>query len=130
MPDAEFETMVKSILVDLAAKDKNLSEEHHRMYSAEVAQHRYQFERQQQECEVLKTIKKEEWQKHFEDLTHTELRRVDFRYNSETHKEQEATSEFKFANEKRHESIDKFKGSMQWFDDQIKQRYAAADFKL
>jgi secreted Zn-dependent insulinase-like peptidase len=86
MPDAEFETMVKSILVNLEAKDKNLSEEHSRMYGSEIAQHRYQFDRQQTECEILKTIKKEEWQKHFEDLTHTELRRVDFRYNSETHK--------------------------------------------
>lgn len=130
MPDADFETMIKSVLVDLSAKDKNLAEEHARMFSQEVSQHRYQFDRQSKECEVLKTITKQEWQAHFVALVNSEVRRVDFRYNSSAHKEQEATSEFKFTNEKRHASVDELKSQMQWFNDSIKQRYAAKDFKL
>lgn len=122
--------MISSVLVNLEAKDKNLSEENTRLLSMEVGHHRYMFDRQQRECDAIKSITRAEWQKHFEDLCHNEVRRVDFRYNSTAHKEQEAASEFKFPNEKRHESIDQFKGSMQWFNDQIKQRYCAADFKL
>jgi len=39
--DADFETMVKSVLVNIEAKDKNLSEEHGRMFGEEIAKHRY-----------------------------------------------------------------------------------------
>jgi len=38
-------------------------------------------------------------------LFFTETRRVDFRYNSQAHKEQETTTEFKFTNEKNHPSV-------------------------
>lgn len=45
LSDAEFETMVKSVLVNIEAKDKNLAEEHSRLFGSEITQHRYQFDR-------------------------------------------------------------------------------------
>lgn len=49
MPDSEFDTMVKAVLVDLEAKDKNLAEESDRFFNAEVGSHRYHWDRQQRE---------------------------------------------------------------------------------
>jgi secreted Zn-dependent insulinase-like peptidase len=37
--------MVKSVLVELEAKDKNLSEESSKYWSSEIANHRYMFDR-------------------------------------------------------------------------------------
>jgi secreted Zn-dependent insulinase-like peptidase len=45
MTDEEFQTMVKSVLVELEAKDKNLSEENSRFWKSEIANHRYMFDR-------------------------------------------------------------------------------------
>ena len=109
MSDKEYQTMISSVLVNLEAKDKNLSEENTRLFAGEVGQHRYMFDRQQRECEVIRAITKAEWQQHFEALTHSEVRRVDFRYNSNAHKEQEAMSEFNFPNEKRFGSFSEWK---------------------
>jgi secreted Zn-dependent insulinase-like peptidase len=53
--------MISSVLVNLEAKDKNLSEENQRLIASEVGQHRYMFDRQQRECEVIKAITKAEW---------------------------------------------------------------------
>jgi secreted Zn-dependent insulinase-like peptidase len=39
--DADFETMVKSVLVNIEAKDKNVAEEHTRLFNTEVSLHRY-----------------------------------------------------------------------------------------
>lgn len=56
--DADFETMVKSVLVNIEAKDKNVAEEHTRLFSTEVSLHRYQFDRQEKEASALKEITK------------------------------------------------------------------------
>lgn len=125
LPDSEFETMVKSVLVEIEAKDKNLNEEQSRLFGHEVSLHRYQFDRQAQEAACLKAIKKEEWQKHFDALVNSQVCRADFRYNSVAHKEQEEQTEFKFPKEKKHESVQAFKENLVKFDDSIKQRYAA-----
>jgi insulysin len=61
MPDSEFDQMVKSVLVETEAKDKNLSETNTRFFIQEICKHRYQFDRQEQESMTLKAIKKEEW---------------------------------------------------------------------
>jgi len=79
--------MVKSVLVELEAKDKNLSEESSKYWSSEIANHRYMFDRVERKIQEIKTIRQDEWQTAFEDLFFTKRRRVDFRYNSAFHKE-------------------------------------------
>lgn len=86
MTDEEFQTMVKSVLVELEAKDKNLNEENARFWRTEIANHRYMFDRNIRKIESIKEITKNEWQQAFEDLFFTKRRRVDFRYNSHSHK--------------------------------------------
>ena len=81
MSDEEFATNVKSVLVNVEKKDKNLNEESFR-YQGEISDHRYQFDRQEKEAETLRALKKDEWQLFFEDLFFTKCKRVDFRYNS------------------------------------------------
>lgn len=99
MSDSEFETMIKSVLVEIEAKDKNLREIHSRLFAQEIGNHRYQFDRQVKEAATLREITKQEWQAHFDALVSTQVRRVDFRYNSEAHKEQEQNGEYSFPNE-------------------------------
>ena len=61
MTDEEFQTMVKSVLVELEAKDKNLSEENSRFWKSEIANHRYMFDRNQRKIEAIKEISKSQW---------------------------------------------------------------------
>ncbi len=77
----------------------------------------------------MREITKAEWQNHFEELFLTKMRRVDFRYNSHAHKEQESQSEFKF-DERKHQSVLSFKQTMGLHADSIKSRYTTAEFKL
>lgn len=51
MTDDEFETMVKSVLVELEANDKNLSEENNRFWRQEIANHKYMFDRKERQIE-------------------------------------------------------------------------------
>lgn len=122
--------MVKSVLVDLEAKDKNLSEESSKYWSSEIANHRYMFDRVERKIQEIKTIRKDEWQAAFEDLFFAKRRRIDFRYNSAFHKEQESNTEFKFPGEVVHPTINHFKKSMGLYADTVKARYANAEFKL
>jgi secreted Zn-dependent insulinase-like peptidase len=87
MTDEEFQTMVKSVLVELEAKDKNLNEENSRFWRTEIANHRYMFDRTERKIEAIKQITKSQWQQSFEELFFTKCRRVDFRYNSYPHTE-------------------------------------------
>ena len=128
MSDEEFATNVKSVLVSVEEKDKNLNEEYSR-FQGEISSHRYQFDRQEKDAETLRALKKDEWQLFFEDLFFTKCKRVDFRYNSQAHQKQEEETEFKFENEKRHTSITEFRQSMEAFPDSIKGRYSLREFK-
>jgi len=56
--DEEFETMVKSVLVELEAKDKNLNEENGRFWRSEIANHKYMFDRTERKIEQIKLITK------------------------------------------------------------------------
>lgn len=58
--DEEFKTQVESVMVSLAEKDYNLSREHSRFWD-EIAVHKYMFDRQEKEIEILKTVTKEEF---------------------------------------------------------------------
>lgn len=130
MSDTDFNTMVNSVLVDIEAKDKNLSEQTSRYFNSEIVTHRYQFNRQQESAAAIRQIKKEEWQAEFESMFGTHARRLDMRYTCNAHKEAEASSEFKFENEIIHESVPAFKKAMQWHNDQLKQRYVTKEFKM
>ena len=88
------------------------------------------FDRTERRIELIKQITKSQWQQSFEDLFFIKRRRVDFRYNSVHHREQEVATDFKFEQEKRHASLSVFKKSMGLYADTIKSRYANAEFKL
>lgn len=130
MTQAEFDVKVQSVLTNIEAKDKNLSEEHARLFGQEVSFHRYQFDRQSSEAKTLREITLAQWQQHFESLFGANCRRVDFRYNSHAHREQEAATEFKSPHQTKHESVTQFKNAMGLFADSIKTRYATKEFKL
>jgi secreted Zn-dependent insulinase-like peptidase len=131
MTDEQFQTVVKAVLIGLEQKDKNLQEVNVRFYTNEIGCHRYHFDRQQREIAEIKTIERKEFQAYFESFFITEVRRVDFRYNSKAHMEQEAKGEFKFEKEKQYASAFIFKKAMDsWHPDRYKQRYSEKKFKL
>lgn len=73
-------------MTKLSEKDYNLGKEHSR-YWDEIATHKYIFDRQEKEIEVLKQITKQEFQEHFEKLFFTERKRLDYELNAEKFKD-------------------------------------------
>lgn len=130
IPDDEFQTMVKAILVNIEEKDKNLAEENARLFTIEIGIHRYQFDYSTRLAEAARSTTKAEWQAFYETLMHTSRRRLDMRYNSETHKEEESNPEFAFPEEKKWDSQAAFVAGMELSADATKNRYCAADFKM
>jgi len=62
LSDEDFKTCVDSVLTITAEKDKNANEELARYWSQEFATHKYLFDRQDKECQMLKEITKQEFQ--------------------------------------------------------------------
>lgn len=60
LSDEEFKTNVDSVLVKITEKDYNLTKHNIRMWE-EISTHKYLFDRQEKEIEVLKTLTKEEF---------------------------------------------------------------------
>jgi len=60
LSDEEFKTQVDSVMTKIAEKDYNLSSEHSRLWN-EIAAHKYLFDRQEREIEILKTLTKQEF---------------------------------------------------------------------
>ena len=127
--DEAFATAKDSVMVKLQEKDKNMGEEFAK-HKAELVYFKFNFNRQEQEIEILKAITKEEWQKYFEVLFGDNARRLDIRYNSKAHQEQEAKNEFIFDNETKLPSINAFKNSCSLYPDSYKNAYAECDWKL
>ena len=71
-------------MVAIAEKDYNLAKVHYRFWN-EIATHKYIFDRQDKEIEILKSLTKEEFQKHFEQLFFTNRKRLDYEMTSEKH---------------------------------------------
>ena len=71
----------------VAEKDYNLGREHLRFWN-EIATHKYIFDRQEREIEILRNLTKQEFQEHFEQVFFTERRRLDYELTSEKHSEE------------------------------------------
>ena len=88
--EEDFKQQVEAVLVQIAEKDNNLQQLNSRFWN-EIAEHKYLFDRQEKEIEVLKSLKKEEFIAHFERLFFSEhTKRFDLELNSEKHVEKQA----------------------------------------
>ena len=88
--DEAFETARDAVIVQYTERDKNMQEDFSRA-SAEITKSKFNWNRQETECTLLKEgISKQEWKTYFEALFGSNARRLDLRYNSKAHAEQEA----------------------------------------
>lgn len=71
----------------ISEKDKNQGEEFDRFWISEFNTHQYQFDRQDSDIAMLKTLTKAELQDHFEKLLFRPNRanRLDMHWNSQPH---------------------------------------------
>ena len=132
MTDEEFDKSRNSVLTNLEEKDKNQREEFARLNNGEISQHRLVFDRQLKEIEMIKTLTRAEFLAYFERFLFTERKRIDMRWNSEKHKEDEEKSEFKLTDgsERIHANLDELKSSMGLYPDQIHINYCLKYPKL
>ena len=65
--EEEFKTQVEAVAVKVGEKDYNLSGEHGRHWS-EIASHKYIFDRQQRELDLLKSLTLQEFKDHFQKI--------------------------------------------------------------
>ena len=109
-----FKTQVDAVLTKVGEKDYNLSSEHGRFW-AEIACHKYVFDRQQKEVEALKSLSVEQFKQHFERVffSETQSKRLDFELNSAKHAE--AQAEWKAKNDDKYGKRIEVEGSLQTF---------------
>jgi len=87
--DEDFITQRNSVLTNLKEKDITLQREKDRFWR-ELTNHEYNFERQQQEIDMLQTITKEEFIGHFNKVFFSEqTKRLDLELTAEAHKEEQ-----------------------------------------
>ena len=86
MTEEEFQTQIGAVLTSLQEKDKNLAEEFGR-YWGEIVTHKYNFDRQEQEIALIKTLTLQEFKDQFEQLFFQEnnANRLDLHFNSQAH---------------------------------------------
>lgn len=90
IPDEDFEVQKASLHTDLAEKDVNIAKAHARSW-AQIANHRYIFDKQAQQIKLLKEVTKQEFIACFNALFFgDQLRRVDFELDSVAHVEENA----------------------------------------
>lgn len=88
--DEDFEQAKSSINTDISEKDKSLTEECTR-FLRQISLHTYNFDFQEQQIEALKTVTKEDFIKHFEEVFFSKnIKRVDYQFNSHGHIEENA----------------------------------------
>ena len=61
MTDEEFNTVRDAVKTHISEKDKNQKEDFVRMYNGEIVSHRYQWDRQEREIEMIMTLTKAEF---------------------------------------------------------------------
>jgi len=61
LEDEDFEQTVSAVQTNLQEKDKSIKEVFDRFWAKEFTTHKLTFDRQDKMCEIIKTIKKEEW---------------------------------------------------------------------
>lgn len=71
---------------------------------------------------MLKKLTLADFQSYYERMLFTERKRLDMRWNSEKHKEEEATTEFKLpeTEERRHKNLPQLKKAMGLYPDNVK----------
>lgn len=91
MSDEDFAKTSSAVMTVVSEKDKNSGEDFGRMWN-EFATHHHQFDRQEREIAMLKTITKAELQAYFEQLFFQEKRanRLDVHWNSSLHRKADA----------------------------------------
>lgn len=131
MSDEDFKKSRDSVLTTISEKDKNQQEDFERCYT-EIATHRYQFDRQAQEIEMLKKLTLADFQAFYERFLFTERKRIDMRWNSEKHKEDEEKTEFKLGDgeERIHKNLPQLKKAMGLYPDNNKINYCVKAPKL
>ena len=67
LTEEEFQTQIGAVLTSLQEKDKNLAEEFAR-YWGEIVTHKYEFDRQEQEIALIKTLTLQEFKDQFDQL--------------------------------------------------------------
>ena len=125
---------MEAVLTQLSEKDYNLSKENGRFWG-EINTHKYLFDRQEKECELIKHLTVDEFRAYFEKLFFSEgVKRIDVEITAAGHADKQA--EWKELNEKSHyqggirkqinDSIATFKKKMALHPDTFKANYAAS----
>lgn len=99
--EEELKVYLDAVAVKVGEKDYNLYQEHTRFWN-EIVSHKYIFDRQARELEILPTISVQEFRDHFERTFYspTHLKRLDFELNAAKFAEKQA--EWKAKNAKTH----------------------------
>ena len=86
MSEEDFDEQRESVLITYEEKDKNLKEQFDR-YWAELVKHKYIFDRQDIECELLENLTLDEFKEHFNEMfEHQSARRLTINYHSKQSK--------------------------------------------
>lgn len=89
MTDEELEVQKQAVITKLAEKDINLGQENGRFFG-EISSHEYNFDRQDAEVELVKTITLDEFKNHFElAFFSDQVKRFDLELTSTAHEEQQ-----------------------------------------
>lgn len=88
LTEEAFKTQVNAVLIGLKEKDKNMSEEFARMHG-EIVTHKYNFDRQDENIELVQQLTLGEFKAHFEAMFFQAGcgNRLDMRYHSKKHLE-------------------------------------------
>lgn len=85
LSEEDFEVQKQAVLVKLAEKDINLSKETYRHWG-EISTHKYNFERQDKEIEILSEISLKDFQDmFFKTFFSPQSKRMDLQLTSEAH---------------------------------------------
>ena len=85
LSEEDFEVQKQAVLVKLAEKDINLSKETYRHWG-EISTHKYNFERQDKEIEILSEISLKDFQDmFFKTFFSPQSKRMDLQLTSDAH---------------------------------------------
>jgi insulysin len=116
LSDDDFDEIKDSVLTLFEEKDVNLKEEFDRYFFKDLITHKYVFNRQQLECELIKTITKAEFIDHFSNMFNPETaRRLDICYHSSFHGKAKADCI----------TVTEFKKAIKYFPDTFKENLAS-----
>lgn len=101
----DFKVQKAAVHQILAEKDINLQKEEGRFWS-EISTHKYLFDRQEKELEILASLTLDDFKNHFETVFFSEkTKRIDLELTAEAHKEEQATCKASNADHEGHKHI-------------------------